>query len=271
MINWGNSKLPDWLPKFPNVLNNPQGVALAISKVKSYERFKAVGVPTVDFTTDPNEAAGWLSGGSRILARRDGRSGGDGIRILEPGHGTIGADEADFFTKYYPKNFEYRVHVGPSAYRVQQTSGPYAGPETPVPMWHQVLCSAGGVQHEGMQEGQAVHQGRVIDITQKKKSVVGADGEHRTVHQRIVRSHGNGWIFAHEALFLPDNLRTALSHAAVAAVSSLGLDFGAVDVAVRAPDKIYLDLKVLEVNTAPGLESQKTVNAYINCLKELIA
>lgn len=73
-----------------------------------------------------------------------------------------------------------------------------------------------------------------------------------------VRSHANGFIFARNNVSVADDVRDLC----VAAVSALGLDFGAVDIVVDKAGKAY----VLEVNTAPGLEGQ-TVNSYVEAFR----
>lgn len=76
-----------------------------------------------------------------------------------------------------------------------------------------------------------------------------------------VRSYSNGFIFQRNnvpASAIRDKL-------AVEAVSSLGLDFGAVDIIEDKHGKFY----VLEVNTAPGIEGQ-TTPAYASAIKELV-
>lgn len=95
--------------------------------------------------------------------------------------------------------------------------------------------------------------GRVIDFTQKKRrNGVNSDG--------LIKNHGNGWVFCRGGVVLPDRVKDE----AIKAVSSLGLDFGAVDVAYRqTEDKAF----ILEVNTACGLEGT-TLQSYINTFKE---
>lgn len=61
-----------------------------------------------------------------------------------------------------------------------------------------------------------------------------------------VRNHANGFIFAHEGVDVPDDVKKL----AVEAVKALSLDFGAVDLIKTKMGKWY----VLEVNTACGLE-----------------
>jgi hypothetical protein len=99
-----------------------------------------------------------------------------------------------------------------------------------------------------------VFRGQVIDVQQKKRRN-GSDADS------LIRSHDNGWIFAHEDVVEPTGLREL----GVAAVSALGLDFGAVDIIWNEKqNRCY----VLEVNTAPGL-TDSTAEKYANALNSL--
>lgn len=97
-----------------------------------------------------------------------------------------------------------------------------------------------------------VFKGTVIDITEKR----------RMRHERrpdafdgYIRNYSNGWIFARDNVVLPSDTGPL----AIAAVASLGLDFGACDIIWNEHEnKSY----VLEVNTAPGLEGT-TLKSYI--------
>lgn len=69
-----------------------------------------------------------------------------------------------------------------------------------------------------------------------------------------VRNHGNGFIYAHQDVDVPDEAKQA----AIMAVYMLGLDFGAVDMIYNEKQNKYY---VLEVNTACGLHGE-TLNKY---------
>lgn len=107
---------------------------------------------------------------------------------------------------------------------------------------------------------------KVVDFVQKKART-GSEPN------RTVRTHNNGWVYAHEDIVLSAADRIAIDDACVNTVSALGLDFGAVDVLVRlrkGSNRKMLDFKIAEVNTAPGLENTQTIDAYSNSLKELV-
>ena len=76
-----------------------------------------------------------------------------------------------------------------------------------------------------------------------------------------VRNHANGFIFAHEGVDIPDDVKEL----AVGAVAALGLDFGAVDLIQTKMGKWY----VLEVNTACGLAGT-TLKKYAEQFRNLL-
>jgi glutathione synthase/RimK-type ligase-like ATP-grasp enzyme len=75
-----------------------------------------------------------------------------------------------------------------------------------------------------------------------------------------VRSHDNGFVFVRQDTNPSDTVRRA----AIDAVGSFGLDFGAVDIIEQKNGKAF----VLEVNTAPGMEGS-TPNDYARGFRQL--
>lgn len=100
-----------------------------------------------------------------------------------------------------------------------------------------------------------VCMGDAIHI-QKKVRKRGSTGDVR------IRNTANGFVFTSRDLDTPE----AVVAEAKAAVTALGLDFGAVDVVWN---EHYRRAYVLEVNTAPGIEGI-TVDKYAAKLKEYI-
>jgi hypothetical protein len=111
-----------------------------------------------------------------------------------------------------------------------------------------------------------VFQGKVIDVTQKKRmseAKVAARGYER---QKDIRNKANGWVFAHENI-LWDN---QLGELAIAATKAVGLDFCGVDILSRwTKYGKLLEAVVCEVNSAPGMSKTRTFNAYINAIKAI--
>jgi glutathione synthase/RimK-type ligase-like ATP-grasp enzyme len=98
--------------------------------------------------------------------------------------------------------------------------------------------------------------GRVIAVQQKRR-----DSEaEQTDDQKLIRNHDNGWVFAvNNVVFRNDEQRQACEQASIGAIAALGLDFGAVDLVVAKKTGAPF---VLEVNTAPGIESPTILEAY---------
>lgn len=99
--------------------------------------------------------------------------------------------------------------------------------------------------------------GQAIFIQQKKRK---SDNE-QTADQKLIRNYDNGWVFCPV-----DQPREEWSVAtkqmlteALSAVRSTGLDFGAVDLIIGRDDGLPY---ILEINTAPGLESPGLIEAY---------
>jgi glutathione synthase/RimK-type ligase-like ATP-grasp enzyme len=75
----------------------------------------------------------------------------------------------------------------------------------------------------------------------------------------FVRNHDNGFKFASGPEFVKDTPKVVIDEA-IKAVQAVGLAFGAVDVAYNLKHNRAC---VLEVNTAPGMEGERTINAYV--------
>lgn len=100
---------------------------------------------------------------------------------------------------------------------------------------------------------------QVIDIAEKRRTTEGRY-EKASKLNRLIRNWRNGWVFAHQDVNAPQDVREQ----AIRAVMALDLDFGAVDIGYRQKDaKAY----VFEVNTAPGLEGQ-TITRYADAVRQ---
>lgn len=92
-----------------------------------------------------------------------------------------------------------------------------------------------------------VANGAAIDTQQKIR-----DPDREPTNWKV-RSHENGFIYVRNNV-VPSDVRDVI---ACAAITALGLDFGAVDIIEDKHGNLY----VLEVNTAPGLDGQ-TIDTY---------
>ena len=110
-----------------------------------------------------------------------------------------------------------------------------------------------------------VLNGRVIFTQQKRRKQEAGPGN---ADQQLIRNHDNGWVFAiNNITFTSDAEKRAAEAEAIKAVTSLGLDFGAVDLIV--PKARNAKPVILEVNTAPGIESPTLLDAYTRAFREV--
>ena len=101
-----------------------------------------------------------------------------------------------------------------------------------------------------------VFEGDVIHVQQKRRRRDQEDVDNQ------VRNHDNGWVFTINDVNPPDKV---LDQARLAMVAS-NLDFGAVDVIWN---QFHETAKVLEINTAPGLEGT-TLDKYTEAFTKLL-
>jgi glutathione synthase/RimK-type ligase-like ATP-grasp enzyme len=103
-----------------------------------------------------------------------------------------------------------------------------------------------------------IHVGgtHIIDAVKKRKRTGATSND-------FIKNVSNGWVFCRDHLEVP----ALVASTAIAAVDSLGLDFGAVDILYKESTQ---EVRVLEINTAPGLEGT-TLSRYVNYFrKELL-
>jgi len=102
IINWGSSNI------FAERTINPgEAVALLINKRSFFNLIKDIeGVNVIPFTQDIEVAKGW----DATVVERHTLTGnsGKGIKIKERGEGL---EQAPLYTKYIPKDTEWRIHM----------------------------------------------------------------------------------------------------------------------------------------------------------------
>jgi glutathione synthase/RimK-type ligase-like ATP-grasp enzyme len=126
-------------------------------------------------------------------------------------------------------------------------------PEESIPSGHHLY-----VKYEAKLHEYRVHvvMGEAVLVQQKRKR----EGFEQSSDQSLIRNYDNGWVFAvNNVVWQGSDTEARVKAAAVQAVSTLGLDFGAVDIIVGKRDG---NPYVLEVNTAPGIESPTLLEAY---------
>lgn len=118
LINWGSSserlKLISASAEILKcqIINHPSKVDVACDKLKSFQVFKAAGVPVPNFTSSRTEAVTWLEAGKDVFARTQLRAhSGRGIVHMMADHQDTWDVNAELYVEYIPKKHEYRVHV----------------------------------------------------------------------------------------------------------------------------------------------------------------
>lgn len=102
VVNWGSSNID-----FPSSINPSTATSLLINKLFFLRYLETIsGVNCVPFTICPNVAKEW---GTTVVERHTltGNSG-KGIKIKEKGEAL---ERAPLYTKYIPKDSEWRVHM----------------------------------------------------------------------------------------------------------------------------------------------------------------
>ena len=99
----------------------------------------------------------------------------------------------------------------------------------------------------------------VVDLTAKVQ--LNKKNEDYKIPSKYIRNVDNGYVFARDAVKIPDQIRGRLQSLATNAISYCNLDFGAVDIIRDTKDNLY----VLEVNTAPGCTGT-TLDQYLKYL-----
>lgn len=106
VLNWGCSVRPVVLGG-ALVVNRPEQVRVATSKLATFRQLEASGVATLKWTCDPNAAKQFKE---KIVARdKDRGAQGEGITVYKRGEDITKSHL--FFTEYYRKEREFRIHV----------------------------------------------------------------------------------------------------------------------------------------------------------------
>ncbi len=228
VVNWGASTLSPVILQAGTVyvLNTPYAVRQSVDKIKSYKLLAEAGVPTLEYTTDIAIAQQWAEGGTMVLGRENKTSGGKGISITASWQEGRQVEPADFYTKYFPKTHEYRVHVfGGGIIDVTQ-------------------------KRRRIEPDQLNGEPRGIVQRVVRSHDNGWVHCHENVHmENLIRATG------------PNDVGSAC----IAACRAIGLDFTALDVLCRFskenPTELR-DFRIAELNTAPGLGNRQTIDAY---------
>jgi hypothetical protein len=267
VINYGNSRVPDWVENAFNIINEPEAVRVAASKLATFRELEENGVPTVPYTTVRSTAQAWLNEGSKVFVRnKDNGHSGDGIEVVVP-NGTL--TPANLFEEevgdILSELSESEEAVGNRGL-IDSLVGVFNELRTPRTVENTVQLPEAplytrGISNKGEYRVHVV-DGEVI-LYQKKSRRVDDNGEVITAEgaEADVRNLASNWVYRTGNLKRLDRVEEL----AVEAIEALGLDFGAVDIIMDENGDVF----VLEVNTAPGIGNTETQEAYKNAFLKL--
>ncbi len=233
LVNYGVSTPLQFVTRHPveNTLNSPVPVGRAVNKLTSLRAMSNAHVSLPQFTEHLYEAHDWSQEGTEAERRVFCRT----LLCASKGKGIIVATPdtlLDIANEIHVKLFTRNV------------------PKTKEFRVHVV-------------NGEAVSIAQKRQMSPEKLAELGISEVNRAI-----RSYENGWVFANEVVGTPPDLNR-VKHEAVLAVNAHGLDFGAVDVLVTGPGATFSKVVVCEVNTAPSLDGETTLNNYVNVIKEI--
>lgn len=108
ILNWGATAVPRG---YPVRLNHPEAVKHAVSKTTTYNLLARNEVPTVEWTTSPEQAREWSLAGATVYHRALDRScQGRGITVMRPDGFPTEPPRGGFFTKRIAAKREFRVY-----------------------------------------------------------------------------------------------------------------------------------------------------------------
>lgn len=233
LINYGVSAPLPWVAQHPVALtlNCPVPVAKAVHKRRCLDVLYNEGISTLEYTTDIWQAMEWLSNGPasrRKVFARTLVAGSQGRGIH------IFEDSDDMMNEHGRRAFKLFTRNVPKTkeYRVHVVNG------------------------------KAIHMSQKRAMSDAKLAELGIKGV-----DRAIRSYKNGWVFANELQGTPEQLEL-VANEAERAVDALGLDFGAVDMLALGVGPAITGWKVCEVNTAPSLDGNTTLQSYVNAIQE---
>ncbi len=111
ILCWGASSNPRWWHKTAGatVLNPPHRIAIAINKLRTFEKLEKLGINTPPWTRDRVKALEWQAKERIVVCRKSlTSSAGRGIVVADK---SIKLPECYLYTQHVRHKHEFRVHV----------------------------------------------------------------------------------------------------------------------------------------------------------------
>lgn len=229
-------------------LTSLRAVGWNAHKTQMFRRLTSRGIPHVPWTDSLYTARNWLDNGETVLARRLLQShSGNGITLVnreyrpEVGRLDNNLPRCNLYTKAWPDN------------------------NTPWGRVREYRVYISGEHAVGLTEKRRYSRQRLFDA--------GIDRD--CPYNRLVRTNGNGWVFAHNDMRCSREQATTIMMLGELTAHAMSLGVGAVDIIVTY-DRDYenlLDMRVIETNSSINLRDAPTttnliVDGIINFLDE---
>jgi hypothetical protein len=211
--------------------------------------FREAGIRCPEFTTSLDEAREWVRAGHRVFGRRLHHT--QGSDIIGPGYRAA--------LRGIPRREVLRwitTRKGNHVQRLRWVQGVPSRPEAfnrhweERDFWVKVLPSIAEYR-------QHVWDGKCIRVGKKVES-----GNHPRVQP--VRSRLNGWHIDYGFQCPSEEFKTSIRTLAKQACEAVGYVGGAVDILEVQPGQFA----ALEVNSAPSLRDENTLQAYVEAIKK---
>lgn len=261
LINWGNSRVPEWSHPTVNWINHPDNVHKSTDKLHTLIELEEANVPCVPYTTDPQQVRDWLFEGSKVFARHTttGHSG-EGIEVLQPNSvpdQALALEIDDISSRLSDLGLDYLAE------QVMEEA-PYNPTdliEVPDAPLYTKAVSNNGEYRVHVFQGDVIHYQKKCRRVERDEDGEVIERDEPNEEQSSVRNLSSGWVYRSQDL---EHLER-VEQLAIRAIAALGLDFGAVDIINDNNRNVY----VLEVNTAVGLGNQQTLEAYVNSFNSI--
>jgi len=255
VIGWG-CKTTERVDLNPHiVLNHPDVILKNRNKFASLKALRADAVPVADYVDAKDVIKALASTKSAIniplVGRKKYHQGGKGFwTCLTKGQVELAIKQgAEYFQSYLPIVNEYRLHVFKGKVINMQKKTERSN-----------MAAAFKEQHGNRITNIASKNNFDLD-KQTMDYVLENLGKRQEHPDQIIKSNARGWKFA-QIKSAPNDLLNA----AINAVKTIGLDFGAVDCCITEDKKAY----IIEVNSGPGLQGTP-FDAYVSTFKDEIA
>jgi hypothetical protein len=247
---------PDWestrrlrealkdVPPMDKVIHYGAGGKNAVEQLTA---FRAAGLLTPEWTTDLTQAQEWVRGGAAVWGRKlHHREGKD---IVDAGYepATQGEPRTEMRLKWITTRKGARVQrmrpVQVEGGQPESWNHAWLGRD----FWVKVV--------PGVKEEWRIHVVNGLSVGRAEKHYVEGTATRQT--EMAIRNRSTGWRMRHDVDPLPE-----VRAAGKAAVVAVGYELGAADLLLLEDGRVV----VLEVNSAPSLRDEYTLQAYVKGL-----